>query len=201
MIKGANGRFDVTWPIGGNGVVDPEQEAGQMGDFEAFWNAHYRYFLMTLMAIGATLDDAHDTVHDVAVKMLDNQTWRTLTTNPKAWVRQAVVHTYIDQQRGRRRAKNAAKKLSPPPGSYVDHRTNVWEDWQWVKQQLCELPPAQREVVELILAELTTAEIANLLGKTEATVRQNLAHARKRLRENLGNHYRSDLPPRREDNP
>lgn len=172
-----------------------------MGDFEAFWNAHYRYFLGMLMAIDATLDDAHDAIHEVVDRMLRRHTWNTLTTNPKAWVRRAVVHTYYDQQRGRRRARNAAKNLPPPPESYVDHRPNVWEDWQWVKQQLCGLPPAQREVMELTLAELTTAEIADLLGKTEATVRQNLAHARKRLRENLRNHYQNDLPPRREDNP
>jgi RNA polymerase sigma-70 factor (ECF subfamily) len=188
--------------------VEPEEAAGraapsskQRADFEAFWDAHYRYFLMMLMAVGATLEDAEDTIQDVAVKMLNKDTWSELTTNPKAWVRKGVLHTYYDQQKKRRRARDAEKNLPPPPGSYVDHRANVWEDWQRVKQMLSKLPPAQREVVELILAEMTTGEIADLLGKTPATIRQNLAHARKRLRKNLGQGYRIDPPPRKEDNP
>lgn len=198
-MEGANGRFDVTWPIGGSGVVDPQQDPGQTGDFEAFWSAHYRYFLMMLMAVDATLDDAQDTVQEVIDKMLTKHTWSTLTTNPKAWVRQAVLHTYYDQQIKRRRARDAVKNLPPPPGSYVDHSANVWEDWQWVKQQLDKLPPAQREVMELILIDMTTAEIADLLGKTQATIRQNLAHGRKRLRENLGHDYQTKLPRRRKE--
>lgn len=170
-----------------------------MGDFEAFWNAHYRYFLRTLMAVGATLDDAQDTIHEVVDKMLRNHTWSTLTTNPKAWVRQAVIHTYYDRQKKWRRDAVAVKNLPPPPGSYVDHGANVWEDWQWVKQQLCVLPPAQREVMELVLIDMTTAEIAELLGKTPATIRQNLAHGRRRLSENLGSYYQTGLPERREE--
>lgn len=171
-----------------------------MGDFEAFWSDHYRSFLTMLMAVGATLDDAQDTVQEVIVKMLRKHTWSTLTTNPKAWVRQAVLHTYYDRQKKRRRAGDAVKNLPRPPGTYVDHSANVWEDWQWVKQQLCKLPPAQREVMELVLIDMTTAEIAGLLGKTQATIRQNLAHGRKRLRENLGNDDPAELPQRREDN-
>jgi RNA polymerase sigma factor (sigma-70 family) len=54
---------------------------------------------------------------------------------------------------------------------------------------LSALPPAQREVFELILAELDAKEIADLLGKTPATIRQNLAHARRRLKANLGEDY------------
>jgi RNA polymerase sigma factor (sigma-70 family) len=72
-----------------------------------------------------------------------------------------------------------------------------------VAQQLSTLPAAQREVFELVLAELDTNEIADLLGKTPATIRQNLAHARKRLRTNLGEDYRIDplKKQRKEDVP
>ena len=100
------------------------------------------------------------------------------------------MHTYYDQQKRRRRRTEIEKSLPPPPGSYVDDGPNVWEEWQWVKQMLSTLPPAQREVVELILAEMDASEIADLLGKTPAAIRQNLAHARKRLRANLGKDYR-----------
>lgn len=192
--------------------MDPEAVAGQAvptpgpntrADFAAFWNAHYRYFLMSLMAVGATVDDAHETVHDVVKDMLRKNTWGTLTTNPRAWVRKAVLHAYYDQQKQRRRKRDIEEtKLPRPHESYIDDGPNVWEDCQWVEQMLSTLPPAQREVVEGILADMDTSEIADLLGKTPAAIRQNLAHARRRLRANLGNDYRIDPPEyRKEDSP
>jgi DNA-directed RNA polymerase specialized sigma24 family protein len=46
---------------------------------------------------------------------------------------------------------------------------------------LTALPPAQKEVLACIVDEFTLRETAELLGKTEAAVRQNLCAARKRL--------------------
>ena len=48
-------------------------------------------------------------------------------------------------------------------------------------QVLKSLPPAQREVLACMIDEFTRQEIARLLGKTEAAVRQNLHAARMRL--------------------
>ena len=48
-------------------------------------------------------------------------------------------------------------------------------------QLLESLPPAQREVLACMIDMLTPQEIAQLLGKTEAAVRQNLCAARKSL--------------------
>ena len=158
-------------------------------DFEAFWKHHYRHYLKVLMAIGATTDDAHDTIHDVIVHMLEKNTLDGLR-NPRAWVRKAVLHTYYDQQKRRGRGREIERHQTP--GSYVDDGPNVWEDWQWVEQILRTLPPTQRTVIELIIAEFDAREIANLLGKTPGTIRQNLSHARKRLRVNLGKDYQID---------
>ncbi len=48
-----------------------------------------------------------------------------------------------------------------------------------------QLPPAQREVMACIVDDLRPAEIAELLGKNPAAVRQNLSAARRRLRKYL----------------
>ena len=176
-------------------------------DFGAFWDHHYRYYLTVLMAIGATMEDAHDTISDVIVDMLKKNTWGRLTANPKAWVRKAVLHTYYDQQKRQRREREIERHLPVTPESYVDDRPNVREDWQWVEQMLSRLPPTQRTIIELIIAESDAREIADLLGKTPDAVRQNVAHARKRLRANLGKDYQIDPAtcpapaPRKEDTP
>jgi RNA polymerase sigma factor (sigma-70 family) len=191
--------------------VEPEETAGQAApapgpgpraDLEAFLNDHYRYFLMAPMALGATVDDAHEAVQAAVADVLEKDTWSRLTRNPKAWVRKAVRHAYYDQQEKHRRNREI-ESLPPPPGSYLDGSPNVWEDWQWVAQMLSTLPSAQREVFELVLAELDTKEIADLLGKTPATIRQNLAHARRRLKANLGKDYQTDPARKRreEDTP
>jgi RNA polymerase sigma factor (sigma-70 family) len=173
--------------------------------FEAFWEQHYRHYLTVLMALGATLEDARDTVSDVIVDMLKKNTWVRLTANPKAWVRKAIVHTYYDQQKRQRLRRETERHLTP--GSRIDEGPNVWEEWQWVAQMLGTLPPTQRAVVELTIGELEAGEIADLLGKTPDTIRQNLAHARKRLKANLGKDYQIGpatgpaAPPRKEDTP
>ena len=168
------------------GQAVPAPEPNPRADFEAFWGHHYRHYLKVLMAMGATKEDAHDTIHDVIVAMLEKNTLDGLR-NPKAWIRKAVLHTYYDQQRRRGRGREIERHHTP--GSYVDDDPNVWEDWQWVEQILGTLPPTQRTVIELIIAEFDAREIADLLGKTPGTIRQNLAHARKRLRANLGKDY------------
>jgi RNA polymerase sigma-70 factor (ECF subfamily) len=198
LTEATNRRLGVIRPIGGSTAVERDEAPGQAvsapgpnprADFEAFWGHHYRHYLKVLMTIGATREDAHDTIHDVIVDMLEKNTLDGLR-NPKAWVRKAVLHTYYDQQKRRRRSREIERHQAP--GSYVDDGPNVWEDWQWVEQILSTLPPTQRAVIELIIAELDAREIADLLGKTPGSIRQNLAHARKRLRANLGKDYQID---------
>jgi RNA polymerase sigma factor (sigma-70 family) len=195
--------------------VEPEAAAGQAksapgsslgADFEAFWFEHYRYYCWVLMAIGATLEDAHDTIGDLIEDMHKKHTWGRLS-NPKAWFHKALLHTYYNRRKRQRRRLELEIKNHLTPESYIDDRPNVWEDWQWVAQMLSTLPPTQRSVVELIIAEMDAREIADLLGKTSDTIRQNLAQARKKLRANLGPDYQigpATCPapvPRQEDTP
>ena len=67
-------------------------------DFEAFWKHHYRHYLKELMAIRASTEDAHDTIHDVIVRMLEKNTWAG--EEPQGVGSQAVLHTYYDQRSG-----------------------------------------------------------------------------------------------------
>lgn len=167
--------------------AQPVPEPDPRAAFETFWSDNYRPCLAHLVTMGATLDDAHDAIGDVIVKMLADDTLERLT-NPGAWVRKAVCHRYIDRQKRERQRPEREISGQAAGSSYLDDDLNVWEDWQWVQQTLSALPPAQRSILELVIAELGTKEIAELLGKTPDAVRQNLAHARKRLRTNLGEH-------------
>jgi DNA-directed RNA polymerase specialized sigma24 family protein len=99
----------------------PEPQA----DFLAFWEQHYRYYVRVLMAVGATLEDAHDTISAVFVDMLKKQTWDTLITNPKAWIRSAILHSYYDWRRRERRRLELEIKGHLTPESYIDDGLNA----------------------------------------------------------------------------
>jgi RNA polymerase sigma-70 factor (ECF subfamily) len=177
--------------------VEPEDEAEQVQSaagpspgvsIETFWFRNYRYFCWVLMAVGANLDEAEDTISRLIVDMHEKHTWDG-GAKPKAWFRQALVHTYIDQWRRWRRGRELEIENYLTPEAYLDDGLNVWEDRQWAAQMLASLPPTQRTVVELILCEMSASEIADLLGKTPDAIRQNLAHARRKLRAKLGTDY------------
>jgi RNA polymerase sigma factor (sigma-70 family) len=177
----------------------PSPEVG----FEAFWLERYRYHCTVLMTIGASLADAEETISYLAEDILKKNTWDTLS-NPRAWVRKALLRIYIDQRKRQRRGRELEIKKHLIPESYLDDGLNVWEDRQWVAQMLRPLSPAQRAVVELIVDGLRPWEIADLLGKTPETIRQHLAHAREKLKANLGPDYQvgsaaSPTPVRRKE--
>jgi RNA polymerase sigma factor (sigma-70 family) len=103
--------------------------------------------------------------------------------NPRAYARRAAISNLIkNKQRGLLRIRNrlieqghvaAAQELAPG--------LSAWEEQEWVTHLLKSLPPAQRDVLACMIDEFTRQEIAQLLGKTEAAIRQNLCAGRKRL--------------------
>jgi RNA polymerase sigma factor (sigma-70 family) len=153
--------------------------------FAEFYCTEYRNFIRMLMAMGATLEDAQDTISEVMKEILEKGLWPGLVS-PKAWTRRAILHRFYDQQeRVRRRHHLEVRGVHTAPKGIDDEELHIWEDWQWVRQMLDTLPPAQRAVMEAVMAELDTATIGELLGKTDEAVRQNLCQARKKLKASL----------------
>jgi RNA polymerase sigma-70 factor (ECF subfamily) len=60
------------------------------------------------------------------------------------------------------------------------------DEAQAVLAALADLPPKQRQVMAWSIDGFSPAEIASALGVDPAAVRQNLAKARKNLKQNLG---------------
>lgn len=150
-------------------------------DFETFWEKNYPYCLSVLIFVGASYEDAEDVVQEVIKDILEKRRWGTLT-HPKAWVRKAALHTYYDWRYRERRRPELEIKGQLTPEGYVDDGLNIWEDQQWVERMLSRLPPTQRRMFELVIADFKPSEIADLLGKKADAVRQNLRHARNSLR-------------------
>jgi RNA polymerase sigma factor (sigma-70 family) len=153
--------------------------------FEEFFRASFRELVRTAMTAGAKLEEAEDAAAKALAEMLP--AW-PVPGYPLAYARRAVVNNFIkDKTRGNRRV---AQRLIdrghvPYQEGAEDARLTAWEDDQWVADVLSALPPEQRKVMECIAQGLDREETAEALGKSRATVRQNLRSARARLAELL----------------
>ncbi len=130
---------------------------------------------------GATLQEAEDAVGAALADIA--QRWYEID-KPFAYARRAVLSNLIKEKiNSRRLQQRLCERGHAVPEADPDTSMTVWEDQEWVDHLLGSLPPAQREVMAHIVEGLSRKEIAELLGKTEATVRQNLHHAVRKLRQ------------------
>ena len=159
------------------------QAPGEGGP-EAFFRSHYHELLRVARYAGASADEGEVAVQEAMIQVCRN--WSKIE-EPWPWARVAVVNNYIKVKK--REAERLSRTISGghlTPEGYGDTNLTVWEDTEWVNQLLSKLPPAQREVMAFIVEGWQPREVAILLGKTAATVRQNLKLARDRLKRELG---------------
>jgi RNA polymerase sigma-70 factor (ECF subfamily) len=127
-------------------------------------------------------DDAPDVVIDGVMTAFRSASWPTVV-NQRAYLYRAVLNRALSERRshGRRQAREAlvaGRESAAERGSSVD-----------ALRALAGLSAQQRAVVYLTYwDDLTPAQVADLLGVGEGTVRKQLARAREQLRKVLDDH-------------
>jgi RNA polymerase sigma factor (sigma-70 family) len=161
-------------------VVNSRRVPVPASGFEDFYRTNYQALVREVIFAGGDTEEAKDAVSAAMVEVL--QRWDTIT-HPRAYARRAAVSNLIkSKQRGLPRIhERLIQRGEVSVESALDPGLTVWEQREWVTQLLKSLPPAQREVLTCIVDNFSGPEIAQLLGKTEAAVRQNLRAARKSL--------------------
>jgi RNA polymerase sigma factor (sigma-70 family) len=164
-----------------NQILPPSAPDG----YEEFFRSSFRELVRAAMYAGATLQEAEDAAAKALMEMLRH--WDTCKRS-LAYARKAAVHNFIKARtRGTRRvARRLIERghVSYQEGAQDSELTRA-EDEEWVAHVLSSLPPAQREVMELIVKGLDQDEIAEKLGQTKEAVRRNLCDARARLSREL----------------
>jgi RNA polymerase sigma factor (sigma-70 family) len=169
--------------------------------FEEFFRRSFRDLVKTAMYVGATLQEAEDAADTTLMEMLwpKNAGERSL-----AYARKAVVNNFIKAKT--RGTPRVARRLIERghvlhQEGIEDRQLTAREDDEWVTHVLSGLPPAQREVMELIARGLDREEIAKALGKTREAIRRHLSDARTRLARELNpdreQKQQIQRPPRR----
>jgi RNA polymerase sigma-70 factor (ECF subfamily) len=146
---------------------------------EALFAAHatgvYRYARARLPSA-----EAEDVVAEVFAIA-----WRKgeVPDNPRAWLLGVARRVMANQVRAQHRRTALAARVGthPAPASHDDVR--LIGELDELRRALDLLRPADREVIALLAAaELSTAEVAQILGCTTATAATRVHRARRRLR-------------------
>jgi RNA polymerase sigma factor (sigma-70 family) len=131
------------------------------------------------MSLGATAEVAADVAQSAFAEAFPE--WPAIR-HPRAWLRRVAERGY------HRRGFRETLVESPPerPGLLAtDSVAELRDEARTVLGALAALPPKQRQVMAWCIDGYTPAEIAREPGADPAAVRQNLAKARKNLKQVL----------------
>lgn len=167
-------------------VPDPDPPAHPEGalseaDTEALYREHARTVYRYARARVDTAD-AQDVVAEVFAIA-----WRKGEPadlhHPRAWLLAIARRVLANQIRGRGRRTALADRLRLHPAPETARATALVDELDALRRALAQLRPADREVIELLAAaELSTSEIALVLGCSPAGAATRVHRARRRLR-------------------
>ena len=132
--------------------------------------------------------EAEDVVQDVFVRVLEHRRSLTAVRDMRVWLVRVAWNLAIDRRRRIRPeqfdegfAEELVARNLP-----ADEALNEAQRLRVVVRELERLPKSERDVLLLsVVEELGTAEMAEVLGRSESAVRALLFRARTRLRERL----------------
>lgn len=128
-------------------------------------------------------DDARDLAQDAYVRARRALDRGADPLDPRAWLLRLARNLAIDHLRRRRFLRLFVRVDSVPEPGRHDDRTERIAVWSAVDR----LPMNEREAVVLRYRwDLTTSEIAQVLGRSDGAVRALLSRAVQRLRAELG---------------
>jgi len=140
------------------------------------------------------VDRADDIVQAAATRLYTRWKQARAAENVDAYVRRIVINTFLRERRLRWSSVTLTDRLpdrAAVTGQPLDERLVV-------RAALRTLPPRQQAVLVLrFLCDLPVAEVANLLGCAEGTVKSQTSDGLATLRKQLGSRGRDAMTPGR----
>ena len=152
-------------------------------EFSALVERHSSFVFKVAYAILRNAHDADDVVQETFLKLYRAQRWREIE-NERGFLARAAWRLALDRRRARRPEELdedlCASGRSPEEAA-------ISADWSAVVHRLMDaLPEEFRQPLALsTVEEMTSKQIAAVMGIPEGTVRSRLSRARQLLREKL----------------
>lgn len=153
-------------------------------EFTAFVQRQSRFVFRVAYAVLRHAHDAEDVVQEVFLKLYRNGAWEKMY-DEQAFLARTVWRAAVDRLPSRSGATETEVELpSPDP---TPEQNAVASDWHGKVHRLIDaLPEELRQPLALsTIQELSSGEIAAILGIPEGTVRTRVMRARTLLREKL----------------
>jgi len=158
--------------------------------FQAAVREHARYVYRVAQAVLKNHHDAEDAVQETFLRFLQCKRQWSGIRNPRAWLARTAWRVAVDR---RRRAppislEDAAVEIETlrTKGASTEEVAAHRQTLALVERLIASLPKSLREALTLsTVGELTSAEIGEILGIPEGSVRQRVSRARSVLSEKL----------------
>jgi len=159
-------------------------------DFQAFVHDHARHIFRVAYAVLRNHHDAEDAVQEAFLRFLRlGRKWAEVR-NPRAWLSRTVWRVAVDRRRktepvSMEEVAGAIETLRAQ-GASVEELAARGETLELVERLAASLPRQLRDPLVLsTVEEMTSAEIGEVLGLPEGSVRRRVAQARAMLHEKL----------------
>lgn len=152
--------------------------------FDTFYRNHYLSVLAVVIALTKDRGAAEDVAQDAFLKV--QRRWDAVSEyeHKAAWVKRVAIN--LATSRFRRLGAETRALVRIGQTRSTDEPTEP-SDEVWAAVRL--LPRLQAQCIALFYVDdRSVAEIAELLGTAEGTVKSSLSRARKKLSETLGDH-------------
>jgi RNA polymerase sigma factor (sigma-70 family) len=167
-----------------SGAIATKKRDPAAGALQAEWEACYRAEMPQLIRYlmkcfgESDMRDAADAAQSAFAELFTK--WTTVRS-PRAWLRTVAFRQMLRQP-----AEYPLDAHSEPAVHPASSPLELHEQEQQVLAALRQLPLAQRQVLALVYDQFSYREIAEIIDKSEATVRKNIERARAAMRQILG---------------
>jgi len=171
---------------GGNLVLFSMERAQTEVDLAALVERYSRLLFRVAHSVLRTRAEAEDVVQDVFVRVIERRRSLLAIRDMRVWLIRIAWNLALDRRRRIRPEQmdeNFAETLAASAVS-AGERLEQAQRMSAVLREMERLPKTERHVLLLsAIEELGTAEMAQVLGRSESAVRALLFRARTRLRE------------------
>jgi RNA polymerase sigma-70 factor (ECF subfamily) len=162
------------------------------GDKAAFTEIYNRY-AKNLVGFASSklfdLEDARDIIHDLFVKLWKDRATLVITGSLRSYLFTAVRYGVVDKIRRKVTRQDYALALQSLAEQYdhsIEQHLAAKELQQAIEKALAELTPRTKQIYQLSRNEYyPIEEIAQMLGLSEQTVKNQLTTALKHLRQSI----------------